>query len=428
MNDFKITCPHCKGEFPLTESLAGPLLDAKRLEYEQEWKTKNQEISQREHTLRERAKELDELRKKMDTDVEQRVESRLQEDRKRIAAEEKQRAAHFSAEELERKERDNADLRERLKKKEEKLAEAQKTEAEFLEKQRQVEDLRRELALRIQRGISEGESRVRKQALTETEERYKLEMREKDEQMSSLKKALEEAQKKANQGSQQLQGEVLELELEALLCARFPVDTIEPVPKGEFGGDILQRVVSPTGQISGTILWESKRTKKWSNQWLSTLRDNQRAANAETSILVSQILPQDVDHFGEVEGVWVTTPFFAPRVADLLRNALIKVHMARRANEGQQTKAALVYQYLTSSQFRHRIEAIKEAFEEMYNDLNKERGMMETRWKKREQQIKRIMDATMGMHGDFQGIAGSAVQEIDGSERLVLEGPTNPEF
>jgi hypothetical protein len=217
-----------------------------------------------------------------------------------------------------------------------------------------------------------------------------------------------------------LQGEVLELELENLLRAKFPFDTIEPVPKGEFGGDTLQRVVSPSGLMSGTILWESKRTKNWSNAWLVKLREDQRTAKAEIAVLVSQALPEGVETFDVIDGVWVTHPRSILPVATILRHTLLQVSTARLVNEGQQTKAEMVYQYLTGPRFRQRVEAIVEAFTCMQEDLDKERKAIMKQWAKRDEQIERVMGATVGMYGDLQGIAGKSMQEIEGLDLNAL--------
>ena len=215
-----------------------------------------------------------------------------------------------------------------------------------------------------------------------------------------------------------------ELELHNLLRARFPFDSVEPVPKGEFGGDALQRVVSHSGQISGTILWESKRTKNWSDAWLAKLRDDQRTAKAEVAVLVSQVLPKGVEAFDVVVGIWVTSPRAALPVATVLRHTLLQVSMARQVSEGQQTKTEMVYQYLTGPRFRHRVEAIVEAFSSMQEDLDRERKAIMKQWAKREEQIERVMGATVGMYGDLQGIAGKSLQEIEGLELQTLEPET----
>ena len=214
---------------------------------------------------------------------------------------------------------------------------------------------------------------MRDKAKLEAEEALKLRVQEKEEQISSMGKQIEELRRKAEQGSQQLQGEVLELELESLLRSKFPLDLIEPVPKGEFGGDVLQRVLGVSGQPCGTILWESKRTKNWSDGWLAKLRDDQRAANAELALLVSSALPKGVTAFDHVDGIWVAESRCAIPVAIALRQSLIEIAKVRQAGDGQQTKMELVYEYLTGPRFRHRIEAIVEKFSDMQSDLDKER-------------------------------------------------------
>ena len=202
-----------------------------------------------------------------------------------------------------------------------------------------------------------------------------------------MQRKIEELKRKAEQGSQQLQGEALELELETTLRAKFPLDSIEPVGKGEFGGDIIQRVVGPSGQVCGAILWESKSTKNWSDGWLAKLRSDQRSAGAEIAVLVSRALPEDVETFWHVDGVWITEPRFAMPLVIALRQTLIEVANSRQTQDGQETKTELVYQYLTGPRFRHRVEAIVEKFSDMQADLNREKKAMTRLWAKREAQI-----------------------------------------
>lgn len=209
--------------------------------------------------------------------------------------------------------------------------------------------------------------------------------------------------------------------MENLLRAKFPFDNIEPVAKGEFGGDVLQRVNGPNGTPAGNILWESKRTKNWSDGWLVKLREDQRAAKAELAVIVSHALPKDVETFDVIDGVWVTSPRAALPVATILRHTLLEIGLARLAAEGQHGKTALVYEYLTGPRFRQRVEAIVEAFSTMQEDLDKERKAILKQWAKREAQIERVMNATVGMYGDLQGIAGKSLQEIEGLEMRALE-------
>ena len=259
-------------------------------------------------------------------------------------------------------------------------------------------------------------------AKNEADDELKLKVTERDQQIASMQRQIEELKRKAEQGSQQLQGEVLELEVEAMLQLNFPMDNIEPVGKGEFGGDVLQRVFSPSGQACGAILWESKRTKHWSDGWLAKLRGDQRAANAEIAVLVSRALPKGIDNFGQLEGVWITDPRFVVPLVIALRQTLIEVANTRRTQAGQDTKMELVYQYLTGPRFRHRVEAIVEKFSDMRADLDRERKAMTRLWAKREAQIHGVIESTIGMYGDLQGIAGRALQEIEGLELPLLEG------
>jgi hypothetical protein len=315
-----------------------------------------------------------------------------------------------------------------LKQREAKLAEAQKAQAVLLRKQRELDDALRELDLTVEKRIQEGLTTARNLARKEAEEELKLKVLDKEQVISSLQKQIEDLKRRADQGSQQAQGEVLELELEATLRARFPRDVIEPVPKGEFGGDVLQRVLGPHGQPCGTILWESKRTKNWTDSWLPKLRDDQRAARAEVAILMSQVLPKDVNNFEMVDGVWVTHPRTALPVAEMLRHSLVELAVARQAGEGQQTKMDMIYQYMTGPRFRQRVQAIVEAFSSMKEDLDKEKKAITKQWAKREEQIDRVMRSTVGMYGDLQGIAGKTIQEIEGLDLKALEGGTSPDY
>ena len=421
MTEPTIICPKCKTEVRLTESLAAPLIAATRQEFEQRIAQKDEDIAQREQGIRDKEKQIIEAKRALDEQVADQVAAQLKAERGRVVAEEAKKAKQAAAAELESKSRELAELQDVLKVRDEKLAEAQKAQAELIKKQRELDDARRELELTVEKRVQSGLIEVRTQAKKEAEESLKLKVLEKDQAIASMQQKIEELKQKAEQGSQQLQGEVQELELESLLRAKFPFDSIEPVPKGEFGGDVLQRVTGPSGQHCGFILWESKRTRNWSDGWLTKLREDQRNAKAEISVLVTQALPKGVESFDVIDGVWVTGPRAALPVATVLRHSLQQVSMARAVSEGQQTKTEMVYQYLTGPRFRQRVEAIVEAFSLMQEDLDKERKAMMKQWAKRAAQIERVMGATVGMYGDLQGIAGKSLQEIEGLELPALE-------
>ena len=420
MTEPTITCPNCKTEIKLTESLAAPLIESTRRQFEQRLAQKDSEIIQREQSMREKEKQLAEDKRRLEDQVADQVAEQLKAERARVIAEESKKAKLATAAELENKARELTELQEVLKSRDEKLAEAQKAQAALIKKQRELDDAKRELELTVEKRVQDGLIEVRTLAKKEAEDEQKLKVMEKEQTIAAMQKQIEDLKRRAEQGSQQLQGEVQELELENLLRSKFPFDSIEPVPKGEYGGDVLHRVVGTGGQPGGTILWEFKRTKNWSDAWLVKLRDDQRTAKAEIAVIVSQILPKGVETFELVEGVWVTHPRAALPVAMILRQSVLEVALARQSSEGQQTKTEMVYQYLTGPRFRQRVEAIVEAFSTMQEDLDKERKAIMKQWAKREEQIERVMGATVGMYGDLQGIAGKSLQEIEGLELKVL--------
>jgi hypothetical protein len=403
-----IACPHCHAEITLTESLVAPLL-----------RSKEQEFSRRDAELREREAGL----KRERDSVEQVIADRLSIERKKLAEEEQRKARLVLGVELETKQRELKELSELCEARDAKLAEAQQAHAEVVRKERALVEKEREIDLTIEKRLTAGVSEIQAKARQEAEDAMRLKVLEKDQLIGGMQKQIEEMRRKAAQGSQQLQGDVQELELESLLAARFPHDTIARVPKGEFGGDVLQRVVSPSGTLCGTILWESKRTKNWSDSWLAKLRQDQRAAKAEIAIIVSQALPKDVTNFDLIDGVYVVSPQCIAPVATLLRKALLELTIARQSSEGRETKASLIYQYLTGPRFRQRIQAIVEAFSSMQDDLNAERKALQKQWAKRETQLERLMMSTVGMYGDLQGIAGRSLEEIEGLDVLALDAP-----
>lgn len=415
MNEPVITCPNCKSEVKLTESLAAPLLESIRQQYEEKLSQKDVDIARREASLRAEQATL----AKAQESVEEEVAKKLAEQRQAIVDEEAKKARRLLSADLEKQTKELAELQEVLSDRDTKLAEAQKAQADLIRKQRELDDAKREMDLTIEKKVQESLSAVRDKAKLEAEEALKLRVSEKEEQIAGMQRQIEELKRKAEQGSQQLQGEVLELELEALIRSTFPQDSVEPVPKGEHGGDVVQRVMGPAG-LCGTILWESKRTKNWSDGWLAKLRDDQRAAKADVALIVSQTLPKDVETFNLIDGVWVTGHRCAIPVAIALRHSLIELATARQAGEGQQSKMELVYQYLTGPRFRHRIHAIVEKFGDMHEDLQRERKTMTKLWAKREEQIRCVVESTAGMYGDLQGIAGKTLQEIEGLDMTLL--------
>ncbi|WP_312136418.1 DUF2130 domain-containing protein [Brevundimonas sp.] len=419
MTEPTITCPSCHSDIKLTESLAGPLVEQTRKAFTEQLSLKDQLIAKAQADVAAAKQSVEQER----LGIEATLAKRMDEARKQIATEEGQRAKRVSADDLAARDRQLAELTETLKLKDEKLKASQAAEAEMLKKQRELDDKLREADLSVQRQVNEGLETVRAAAKLEAEEVLSLKVKERDTQIASMQQKIEELKKKAEQGSQQLQGEAQELMLEDTLRARFPFDQIEPVGKGEFGGDVVQRVVNASGQVCGTILWETKRTRTWSDSWLNKLKGDQRTAKADLALIVSHALPKEIETFGHIDGVWVSGPKCAVPLATSLRESLILMSSVRAAGEGQQTKSALMYDYLTGPRFRHRIEAVVEKFSEMQDDLASERKATMKRWAKREQQLHTVLDSTAGLYGDLQGIAGRSMIEIEALEMPMLEGP-----
>lgn len=418
--DPTIVCPHCSKEIKLTESLAAPLVKTIQEEYEAKITEKETEVSKREGEIRVRQREVERAQNAID----EQVAEKLKMERATIAEEEAQKAKRAAASDLEAKTKELEELEEVLKQRDLKLEEAQKAEVELRRKQRELDDDKRELELTVEKRVQTSVEEVRQKAKQEAEERLSLMVTEKEEQISSMKRQIKDLQKKAEQGSQQLQGEALELELETKLSTNFPLDSIEPVPKGESGADVLQKVVGTIGKTCGSILWESKRTKNWNDEWLTKLRNDQRTAKAEIAVIISTALPKDLETFEHRDGIWIAQPRFAIPLATCLRQSLISVANTRQLQEGQETKMEMIYKYLTGSDFKHRVEAIVEKFSDMQKDLDRERKTMTRLWAKREKQIQGVIESTAGMYGDLQGIAGRELQEIESLETPLLEAST----
>ena len=310
-----------------------------------------------------------------------------------------------------------SDLNEQLEEKTKNLKEAQKQEIELRKRQRELVEKEEKLELELSRKIDAERQKIIQKTSKEFEETHRLKDAEKDKQLDDMKRQIDELKRKAEQGSQQMQGEVLELELEESLKEEFPFDVIEPVAKGVKGGDIIQTVKTQSGRICGKILWETKRTKNWSDSWIQKLKDDQRDAKADLAILASETLPKGFHHFRLISGVWVTDILSAVSLALALRVVLIQVARERETQVGKKEKMELAYNYLTGQEFRNRVEAIVESFTAMKADLEAERRAMLKIWAKREKQIERVISNAAGMHGDLQEIAGSSLPTI---KRLEL--------
>jgi hypothetical protein len=431
--DVRIDCPHCHKSFKLNETLAAPLVEETRRKFQQEFEEKEEALEERRTAFVEEQKAAEKARKEVEKEravlakqreqIDEQVAEQVREQRAVIEREVVKKTKAKFEEALAERELEKAELEESLKEKETKLAEARKAEVDFRKRQRELDDKLKAADVDVEKRVSEALAPEREKAKKAAEEQQRLKMAEKDKIIEDQKLKLAEAQRKLEQGSPQLQGEVQELDLERRLREAFPRDTIDPVPKGVHGGDVLHRVLATQGNCCGTILWESKRTKNWQGDWCDKLKQNQRASKADLAVIVTQTMPQGLDSFAEVEGVWVTTPMLAMSLGAALRLCIVECFMVRRAADGQHDKMAILYQYMTGPEFRRRIEALKDAFVTMQDELTTERRVITKQWEKRQKQIDRVMVSTVGMYGDLQAIAGTTLQEIEGLSLSVLPGP-----
>jgi len=272
------------------------------------------------------------------------------------------------------------------------------------------------LELEVEKKLDKERESIKQSALKKYQDEHHLKDLEKEKMISDLRKSLEDAKRKAEQGSMQTQGEVLELDLEDTLRNIFRYDEIEPVPKGVAGADVIQTVKDKLLQPCGKILWESKSTKSWSKGWIQKLKDDQIAVGAEMAIILTEAMPPDVENFDTIDNVWVTKKSLAIPLATVLRETLINLTYARNSAEGMTEKMQVLYQYIVGPEFKQKMEAIIDTFTNMNDQLTREKRAMTKIWKEREKQIERVVGNTSGMYGDFKGLIGSALSDIDSLE------------
>lgn len=387
MADQTVKCPKCGNEFPISEAFTQQIVGRLRADFDEAASKRQREYEQA-------------LGKK-----DQELQAALVAERKRVEAQARSQAQDVVATELQ-------DLRAQVTERNLQMQTARQKELDLLKRQRELEELQKNLELDTARRLDEERKTIWAQAAAKSTEESLLKMREKELQLEQMRNQIDELKKKAEQGPQQRQGEVMELVLEDALRAAFRHDEIEAVKKGQKGGDILQHVARAGGVSAGTILWELKRTKTWTAGWIPKLKDDQRDAKAEIAVIVTEVLPSDMKTIGNVDGVWVSDFASAMGLATALRVNLMSLADVRSALVGQQGKMEVLYGYLSGPQFKHRVEGIVEAFQAMKADLDAEKRAMEKHWSKREKQIEIVVKNTAGMYGDFQGMMGNALPVV----------------
>ena len=273
--------------------------------------------------------------------------------------------------------------------------------------------------LNAKKQLAEDESRIRELATKEADERHRLDEAAKDKRIADMQRALDEAQRKGAQGSQQLQGEIMELDFEATLADAFRDDVIEPIAKGVKGGDIRQIVRSSQGTVCGVMLWEIKRTKNWTEGWIGKLKEDVRQEKANTPIIVTEVMPRDTSN--DIlfhDGVWVCKPTLAVVLGTLLRKGLLDVGRQRALDANRTTNAEALYNFVTSHEFVQQIEVMVETYREMADQVTSERIAYEKLWARREKQAQRLLLGTANIVGSMQGHVGSSLPRIKGLDLL----------
>lgn len=425
MQDLQINCPECGAEIEIAEQLAAPLIEAERdliakravAKAEEEFQRK---FTQAESELAEKSARLEsaeraelEARKaktaaeEAQRTVELQVQRKVDEEKQRIAKESAEQAKQEFAAKLDAAEKQNAQQAK-------KLQQAEEAEIASLKAKAEAEEAQRTAELTVNRRLDEEKAKLRKSTLEEAEDGHRLKLAEKETQLESMRHQIEELRRRGESGSQQLQGEVQEIDLADILQQQFPNDNFERVAKGQNGGDVHQTIISNTGQTCGAILWESKRTKAWSDPWLPKLRTDQRECRADIAALVTQTMPEGVAQFDCLQGVWVTSLASTLPMAMALRQGLIETAMARQALNGADTKQAVVYNYLTGQEFRQRIGGLIEVYVQLREDLDKEKRSYSRLWNSREKQLDRMMQSMGGLYGDLHGMIGANLPEVTG--------------
>jgi len=416
-----ITCPYCQREISLDQALTHQITQSLRKEYDEEVRRKEQELKAKERIVLDREKQLRksleeqeqhmaELKEKLQDDF----AAQLQDEKKKIEAAAAKKAQESSAAEIKA-------VQEELQEKARQVKEFTQRELQLRKEKAKLEEDRQRLELDVARKIDEEKGKIREEVAKHFTEQYRLKDVEKDRHIESLKVQIEELQRKVEQGPGE-RGEALEWVLETALREQFRNDVIEPVPRGMRGADVTQRVCSPSGNVCGTIIWESKRVKNWSDGWIEKLKEDQREAKADIAVLVSTVLPRGITGIHQLNGVWVADYTLAIGLATALRHGLMEIAAAKTSMEGRSEKLEMLYDYLSGPQFRQQIEAIVDAFVSMSKDLDQERRAMEKIWAKREKQIDKVVKNTSRMYGSLQGIVGSTLPELKTLELKALEG------
>ncbi|MBP7842534.1 DUF2130 domain-containing protein [Candidatus Woesebacteria bacterium] len=400
MPDQTITCPNCGQQIPLTQALKDEV----------------------EHKLKDK---LNQQKKEYEAQLEKQalsITEKLEAEKKKLWAVAQEKALEKvgkEAQELKLKqEQQLRELQEQLQENSKKLEESEKHEIELRKKARELEEKEKKIELEMARKLDEEREKIIEITKKQEAESGRLKLQEKDKQLEQMREQIGDLKRKAEQGSMQIQGEVQENDLRELLATTFVTDEISDVATGAKGADLVQKVNAKVGGVVGTIIWESKNTKAFSESWISKLKSDQGLVKADIAILVTQVLPDDIKGFGLKNGVWVVSYAHIIPLVNALRIQLVEISKVKQSLVGRDEKMDILYKYLSGAQFKNRVENIVMAFVSMKEDLETEKRSFSRIWSKREKEIEKVITSTSSMYGDLQGIIGGS---LPGIKQLELD-------
>jgi len=406
-----IQCPQCGFEINVNQLIYHQLEEELSKKFKQDLTAEKKKYEDKASLLEEERRSVENERKRLAGAIEEGVDKGIKAERKRLEDQLRKKIDDEKSEQFKV-------MQEELERKTGQLKEFNKARSELARLKRENEELESTLRADLEKKYSDQLSAERAKIAKTQEEKSQLKLAEKEQIIEQLRDQLQEAQRKAEQGSMQLQGEVQELAIEEWLRSSFPLDTIEEVKKGALGADCLHTVNMRTRQNCGVIYYESKRTKGFQKTWTEKLKKDMRDKGVNIGVLVTETMPPDMERMGLKDGVWVCTFEEFKGLCCVLRESLIQISAIVTAQENKGEKMQILYDYLTSTEFRFQVEAIVEGFIQMQTDLESEKRSMQSIWKRREKQIEKVLLNTNNMYSSIKGIAGSAVQPIKQLELL----------
>ena len=418
--DASIKCPHCGHEIDIEEALYAQL----KVKFDMDMTQERKRYKVAMERLQQEKEALSMQQESLAKEIEQGVSKKL--------SQEKIKLTQTLQKELELKLKEEnamqiASLTEELTKKSKELQELNLTKANLARLQREKDELESTIKAQAQQELNQELHKAKEQLQLQLKESHEMQLKAKDEQLSQIKKQLDDAKRKAEQGSQQLQGEAQEISIEEYLEHTFKYDTIEPVAKGAYGADCIETINTPEFQNCGKICFESKNTKSFNSEWIKKLKHDMIEAKADVGVLVTASLPKDMERMGYIDGIWVCSyEEFKGSVA-LIRQGVIEVYKASRSQENRVDKMNLLYNYFTSNEFRLQLQSIVEGFVAMQEELNRQKRSVMASWKRQQKHIDNVLLNTTNMYGSIKGIAGNALESVAALELEYVDGEDEDE-